>query len=311
MENRTHYPHLDGWRGLAIVAVLIAHFFPNPWEIGIFGVDLFFVLSGLLMSRILFEQKMPIATFYKRRASRILPVFWLYLAVVIPVSIWVGLPVVSADIWATPLFLRTYFTPDIWNAAPPIGHIWSLNVEEHSYIVLSLVAVFAMTRSAWVTIGLGFGTVVAYYALARWDSGNLFFLRSEAAATPLLLSAGYRQIRLASVPKWTPLAAVALAMPSYGDFEIHWIYQNALSPILLAFAVNHIGQTYSPVLKALSARPLVLMGIWSYSVYLWHAPFSHNAYWIGVLPAFIMAMAVGLTSYYFFEQPVRKWINAR
>lgn len=68
--------HFDGWRGMAIVMVLISHFLTIPgFYSGKFGVASFFVLSGALMSNILFVKKTPLAQFYKRRISRILPVF--------------------------------------------------------------------------------------------------------------------------------------------------------------------------------------------------------------------------------------------
>jgi peptidoglycan/LPS O-acetylase OafA/YrhL len=80
MAEATHDQHLDyldGWRGLAITLLLMGHFHPIP-EINFSaaGVNLFFVLSGLLMSKLLFVKAVPIPTFYQRRISRILPAFF-------------------------------------------------------------------------------------------------------------------------------------------------------------------------------------------------------------------------------------------
>ena len=69
-QNSQHFDYLDGWRGLAIIFLLIGHFYPVPGiNFGHFGVNLFFVLSGLLMSRLLFVKSVPIPLFYKRRIS--------------------------------------------------------------------------------------------------------------------------------------------------------------------------------------------------------------------------------------------------
>ena len=77
-----HFDYLDGWRGLAIAFLLVGHFFPVPGiNFGRVGVDFFFVLSGLLMCRLLFIKEVPIKTFYKRRIARIFPVVLLSLAV--------------------------------------------------------------------------------------------------------------------------------------------------------------------------------------------------------------------------------------
>ena len=73
-STNRHIPYLDGWRGLAVAFLLLGHFFPvDGINFGTVGVHLFFVLSGLLMTRILFVQKVPLALFYQRRIARIFP----------------------------------------------------------------------------------------------------------------------------------------------------------------------------------------------------------------------------------------------
>ena len=137
-ENRqllSHLPYLDGWRGIAIIMVLFAHFsgFGDTYGfLGEFGVNIFFVLSGFLMSRILFIQKMPLCIFYRRRFARILPVFWLYITFVF-LGGWLFFREVHLEeLLSVAFFLRTYFPAEISIAKSyvPIGHIWSLNVEQ-------------------------------------------------------------------------------------------------------------------------------------------------------------------------------------
>src|SRR5690606_14066044 len=116
-------------------------------DFGRLGVDLFFVLSGLLMSRILYERRVPLKTFYWRRASRILPVFFLFIASMFTLAQVRELDWPTIEVIASLAFLRTYF-PDvsIWQSAVPIGHLWSLNVEEHAYIILALIAAIPFAR---------------------------------------------------------------------------------------------------------------------------------------------------------------------
>lgn len=313
-----HVKYLDGWRGLAISLVVAEHFFGVWGAAASLGVDLFFVLSGYLMSRILFEQRVPISTFYRRRVSRIIPVFLLFLVVTIGASWLAGLQVTSADLWAAPTFLRTYFDPFIWRSELPIGHLWSLNIEEHCYMLLALIAAvpFFCQRAGIIMVCLGlstFGAIALYMAFHDSPTQD-WAIRTEVAAAPLLLSAGYRQLRqryaflAQKFPAWMPLAALLLGMACYAK-GVPAVGRIAIAPFFLAFAINHIGETYAPVLRAFQWKPLCLVGVWSYSLYLWQQPFYEFKHLLPVGVAFGFAVAVSLLSYYTFEQPVREWLN--
>jgi len=137
-------PSLDGWRGLAILCVLYNHFGPGSWsQVGEFGVLLFFVLSGYFMSQLLFIRKLDLPTFFVRRFSRVLPTFCLFVGSMAVYSATLQPEPYRAslgELVSTLSFLRTYLPTDlsIWADRWPIGHIWSLNVEEHSYAYLAL-----------------------------------------------------------------------------------------------------------------------------------------------------------------------------
>ncbi len=133
--------YLDGWRGIAILLVLEAHFLGwLPVDSGRLGVNVFFCLSGILMGRILFIRRVPLGTFYKRRFSRIYPAFAAYVLTIVLVAFFLGISFTALDVTSTLFFLRTYvgLPPTIWGHPVPINHIWSLNVEEHSYMLLSV-----------------------------------------------------------------------------------------------------------------------------------------------------------------------------
>jgi len=311
---------LDGWRGLAILLVLQSHFLPSHvMDSGQLGVDIFFCLSGLLMSNLLFVKRVPLVQFYKRRISRILPAFLLFVSVVYGAAAWAGAGRGWDEIVATLLFLRTYLPdhPDIWSTGLPIGHLWSLNVEEHSYVFLSLLTLFAVLRGreAWVlgTVSLLVMALYYVYETSPHFSKTSFEIRTEIAASFLLVSAGYFLVkhRIAHrVRPWMPLVALAVAVPGYLP-HAHWWVSAIVSPIALAFCVNHLAVTPDLVRQALASWPMRQMGIWSYSIYLWQQPFFAFKAALPTGTAVIGALLAGLASFYLFENPARTWINER
>ena len=311
--------YLDGWRGLAIVLVLLDHFVPSRgFESGVLGVDLFFCLSGALMSRILFVKRTPLTTFYKRRISRILPVFLLFVLVIHAVAIVVGWAFTPGEFLATLTFFRTYVpaSPGLWDSALPIGHLWSLNVEEHSYVLLSLLTLVAFIRGreAWVLIGLGATAIAIFLAYARFPAfaPETFEIHTETAASCLLISAGYCLVRHRTarfVQPWMPIAATLLAMATYWHARMPWWAPEVVAPFLLAFAVNHLGEAAAWFRRLLATAPMRLMGLWSYSIYLWQQPFYIYKAQIAPVLAFVLLMLVSLASFYLFENPVRSWLN--
>lgn len=312
--------YLDGCRGLAIAFVLQEHFLTIAgFESGRLGVDVFFCLSGFLMSRILFVNRVPLATFYKRRISRILPVFLLFVVLVYGAAWLAGQPRGWVDFLATVTFLRTYLPaqPDLWHTGLPLGHLWSLNVEEHCYVLLSLITLLALTRAR--TAGLLGALALGSIATLLWYDRHsalapaLFEIRTEAAASHLLLSAGYFLVRERFerlVQPWMPVLALMVSVLAYTAAAPWWAAQ-IVTPFLLAFAVNHLSRVWGWLRAALAAAPLRLLGLWSYSIYLWQQPFYQFK---GSFPpglALICVLAVGAASFYLFENPIRSWLNRR
>ncbi|MFL6548074.1 MAG: acyltransferase family protein [Povalibacter sp.] len=308
-----HLDYLDGWRGLAIGCVLVDHFARIPgFAAGRLGVDLFFALSGLLMSRILFEERIAIGTFYRRRVARIVPVFFLYLAVIFTIHLAVGDSVSLHEVLASATFLRTYVDPFIWDSQFPIGHLWSLNVEEHSYMLLALIAGVGMLqrRSSAMLLGLGLATfgAMAVYVLFTDLPTREWMLRSECAATTILISAWYRRVcHRVPVKPWMPALVLALVMASYVQVFPKEI-RAVVAPFMLAFAVNHLGAMSAWLLAIFRNAGLRYLGLWSYSIYLWQQPF-HESKTLPDAVAFVLAILTGIASYYLFETPVRRWLN--
>ena len=311
-----HLAYLDGWRGIAIILVLLSHF-GEFRQFGRSGVDFFFVLSGLLMSQILFVDKMPLRKFYQRRIARIFPVFYLYLLVVGGVF-YLYLPMLNtSDLTYSSLFLRTYFPGEsIWingenintNTTFPIGHLWSLHVEEHCYIFLSIISLLALkyneklarhvvTVAALTTIAL-----FAYYKLYPPQSQSPIFLRSETAGFAILISSSIflwlRHLRL-TVPSWLPVISALAGLIIGASFQ-YGPFKFVVSPLLLAISVNTLNFAPAFFLRMLSNRILVWFGLCSFSIYIWQQPFyfmTLRNYWdYSYLTALIMALIVGGTS---------------
>lgn len=322
----TRLRYLDGWRGAAIILVLLEHF--GGLSTGRLGVDVFFVLSGLLISRILFEDRMPLRAFYQRRIARIFPVFYLYVFTTTLAGLWF-LPTVDwRSVISAALFLRSYF-PDvhIWNDPLAFGNLWSLNVEEHAYVLLSALALLAATKgermARWALTcltALPIFLVVLFKVIG--DPGTTpFELRTEGAIFPLLASATLfvwqMHLRL-QVPQWfaslTLLCTAGAALLAISDVAVGGtLIKQLVLPLLLAISVNVLSAMPHWVRSCLSIRPLTYLGLCSYSIYLWHYPFfylENHGYWpYGRAAGFAAAMTVSLLSFYCFERPMRHWIN--
>lgn len=317
-----HFHYLDGWRGLAILLVLQAHFLPvKAWHSGALGVDFFFVLSGWLMAGLLFVRREPLKRFFKRRISRIVPAFAFFVVTVYALSAacgeWPGI----GDFLASLFFLRTYLPPDshIWDSLLPIGHLWSLNAEEHSYLLMSLIVLlpWARGREHWVLIAAGLcGFLITYaYAFAGTRAPTWGRLGTETAATPLMLSAGCRLLlerrRLPQAAWIAPTAGVLGALCYLKAAP--WQAQAFVAPLLLAVAMNHLAQSGAWLRDMLAMPWLRQCGIYSFSLYLWQQVFYQVRDWLpfdGGSGLVLVAMAAWC-SFRLIEQPCREFLNRR
>jgi peptidoglycan/LPS O-acetylase OafA/YrhL len=323
-------PHLDGWRGVAILLVLGEHFFaPGKAWIGAFGVMLFFVLSGHLMSNLLFLKNVKLTDFFVRRFSRIIPTFWLYILAMITYAATfqeATFSVPFGEALSTLIFMRTYLPSgeDIWRANWAIGNLWSLNVEEHSYIFLAIgafvcrkfdkrIVIFTFLWSSTFIVLL----INIYYRSSPPNSASPWFLRSECAALGLLAAAAMRYSRakcgwrwIQTVPPLLPIFSFLVGLACLSTYG-HKGVDRTVAPICLAFSITYLDQTPSLIRSILSARILQWFGIASFSLYLWQQPFmmAANELRISPLVGFLAAIAVGALSFYSFEDPIRLFIN--
>jgi peptidoglycan/LPS O-acetylase OafA/YrhL len=219
-------------------------------------------------------------------------------------------------------FLRTYVQETgIWASAMPIGHLWSLNIEEHAYILMSLLTLFlkSFMRIGITLISIGLFSILwnLYTAMdpsLAWLEQNL---HTEVNLAPILFAGGYALIKdkfELGIKGWMPV--VAIAITAY-CFTTHapWYLEIILTPFLLAFAVNHLDRASNWFIYILNIPALRLFGLWSFSLYIWQQPFYRYSLehelksgTIGFI-SFSVSLVVAVVSYYFFENPVRKYIN--
>lgn len=330
-----HLPELDGWRGLAILLVLLAHF-GGLAPLGMYGVQLFFVLSGLLMARLLFEQRMPLPRFYLRRAARIVPALAVYLGTMAVLTALRPTPDTPAGSLAwSAVFLRTYLPgSDIW-ADPLVGHLWSLNVEEHGYLLLSLVALMLAARARLATLTLAIGAAACMMAFALYRAhpswappgSSAPVLRTEVAAFSLFAAAAIR-IGLSRCRWPVPRSGLAFTVTMVAlAAMVGWteagfaerggnLIRYFLVPLAAAVLVNLVAAGAAPAAACRALRPpwLRWLGLVSYSLYLWHYPlwrFSADAgsAWL-LLGACMAGLGLAALSYGCVERPLRQWINA-
>lgn len=331
-ESKTvNLSYLDGWRGVAIVAVLISHFgihYYRTW-MGTLGVQLFFVLSGYLMANLLFIKETPLPSFFMRRLSRILPAILVFVpAMAVYFYVRTGNLPPADEFFATLTFIRTYFPSDsnILVSPWPVGQLWSLNVEEHSYIFLAIVAVIVrLVKKPGVTVvllGLSVGGVLAcvmFYPSHPPSGAAPWYARSECASLGLVAAAALRVFKhfhpRCSLGRFdclvTPVC-VGLAILCHTTYQYRGLHYS-LAPLLLAVAINFLEQAPAIVRKGLSNEMLGWFGKCSYSLYLWQQPFylAAIAYQMPNLIGVALAIAAGAVSFYLLEDPARKWLNAK
>ena len=331
--SRGYLPTLDGWRTLSIAAVICCHdrlhsFGPidTTWLYlhGNLGVDIFFAISGLLIcSRLLDEERetgsISIPNFYLRRAFRILPPAVAYLAT-LAILLWlIHLPVGLPEIFASAFFVRNYtFFFQHFQTLNPVytSHFWSLAVEEHFYLLLPALLVFAPRRWRVPALLLLAATVGVHRFLLGTKASvmhtdtRLDALVVPAALAILLQSRSLRDRLTPWLRLWPLLAFAVFALVIFG-------WAPRLQPLALAWSMPFfvLGTLLRP--QSLFARFLELplmryFGRLSYSIYVWQqlffvghfgAPAPHIAILQRWPLAPIATIGCAMLSYYLIERP--------
>jgi peptidoglycan/LPS O-acetylase OafA/YrhL len=337
-------PEIDGMRAVAVLAVVAFHAFPGKFPGGFIGVDIFFVLSGYLISSIILNDlssgTFSLADFYSRRIRRIFPA----LSVVLAFCLAVGWAFLMPDEWRSLTrhvlggagFLSNivlareagYF--DAAGRTKPLLHLWSLGIEEQFYILWPLTLAFLWRRTSRLLLAIllivafsfalnvtfvhRYPTATFYYPLTRiWE------LLAGAALARITFVYGPVRRRftgelLGATGALMVLAALALLNPMK-PFPGWW----ALLPVLGTALAVRAGPESWLNRRLLASRPAVFVGLISYPLYLWHWPllaylvllnrftfhFSSGQLVKGRVAAVMIAFVLAWATRQFWEKPMR------
>ncbi len=282
---------LDVLRGVAVALVLLCHFpyFSYLGRLGGAGVTLFFVLSGYLISGLLFQEYQQTGTvritrFLIRRGLKIWPSAYLYLGVIAVFMLEFRGPRPWRSIALSAAFLTIYCSE---NCAGIVGHTWSLAVEEHFYVALPFVLLLLMRKRKlhWIP-GICIFLIVACCTLRYSDNGAGAYEKTHCRIDSLFIGVTlryFRQVRsvwfsrIASPWNLIPAAycVATWASPSYPFNKTVALFLVPLGfAAMLAWVVEHESTAQA---HRLWLWPLAKLGVYSYSIYLWQQVFAMAA----------------------------------
>jgi peptidoglycan/LPS O-acetylase OafA/YrhL len=342
LPQKLYLATLDGWRAIAIVAVLLCHMAEGWFALGStelsilvhlnFGVEIFFAISGLLICSLLLREKdkagrISFRNFYLRRAFRIVPVYLVYLFV-LGVLDWLGQVAIGKQYWlGCLLFCRNYLSnspPDAWYTA----HFWSLAVEEHFYLIAPvLLACFSTKTNRYLIPSLALIISVWRMVDFRMQIGHKLFpqaglyMRSDTRLDCLLwgcwcavlISDSSCRSKLTSLLnrnfRLIALAGVLWCLLKPPPMAFLWL--GILAALLVTSTVLNPATSFSRLLEHWLLRKI---GKLSYSIYVWqmlflgptdvaHTVFMHS---IRSMPiSLFILIVISIASFYWIETPLR------
>ncbi|MBS0292764.1 MAG: acyltransferase [Proteobacteria bacterium] len=332
-------PALDGLRGVAILLVVLSHAHAPLFDGAFYGVDLFFVLSGFLITTLLLKElqstgRLDYWRFYRRRLWRLTPALALLLLAycVFAPMLWPGLNDVYSDALVSLLYLADYGIA-FFDSPATLLHMWSLSVEEHFYLVwpplLVVLARITPRGRLWSRVAVLLLLAWAWrllWVLAGQQFYEIFF-RFDTRATGLLTGSMLAALVLERPAwftalcrhlthfMWLVLAVPLLMAQAWDDMNaMAWgmtVVEGATVVVLLALL-----QRRGAVYEMLSAAPLVWLGKLSYGIYLWHYPVVRylraDLPWpMVVLLGLFISTALAALSYYSIERWALRRRDAR
>jgi peptidoglycan/LPS O-acetylase OafA/YrhL len=304
-----HRPGLDGVRGIAIALVLVFHF--TGLAVGTAGVELFFVLSGFLITSLLVEEheqtgSVALGRFYWRRGRRLFPALVVMVGVLALLALVVGehLPV------APTLFYYANWAQGELGVGP-LGHTWSLAVEEQFYLTWPLALVVALRwRHGPLVLAVTAAAASLASRLVVHDPFHVY-MDTETQAWGLLLGCALallarRGLPALRVPAWV-LVGVLASSALVTDPLVNRVTISALAPVV-AVPLVWVGCSQ----PGLAWAPLRYLGQRSYGLYLWHYPILalaggvlHVPPWPVVVVVAALSFGAAELSYRYVERPFR------
>ncbi len=335
MSNSERISSLDGLRALSICLVLFSHFASSfdmhIDNLGNFGVKIFFVISGFLITTILVSEyenteTVSLKKFYFRRTLRIFPAYYFYIFFIFLMTI-LGVYNIPSVVFISPLtYTSNYLTTDIWE----LGHSWSLSVEEQFYLIypglflllgldkIKKVLVFVVIIAPVIRLLNLMYLLFSEGKISEWFIFG-FHTNMDALAVGCLLALyrknlhadkNYQKLLNSNFALGlVPLIAAAVLYNSkinLGFFTIGWTVLNLTAAFALDWLITN---SKSNVGRLFNFAPIKYMGVLSYSIYLWQQPFSkysENLVWTHYPFNIIMIIIFSLVSHYLVEKSFLK-----
>ena len=338
-----YHPALDGMRTFAVVVVCAfhAHLLPG----GYLGVDVFFVLSGFLITTLLLDEwqathSLNIPYFYLRRAARLIPALSVLLLVYVMLLPLIRLRFPDAGPVASREMLYAFSYVMNWGlafeqlVAPFLSHTWTLAIEEQFYLIWPIVLITLLRvvprRFLGMSMLIGAAAVWCYRALLISDGVWLarVYLGSDAHADMLLIGAaaaafrwnGYQLRLVAPGTPWLLLGSIAAIIAgtyiAYDALVLLVIFPT-LAAGTTCLILHLVAPTPSPVRTLFARRPLVWIGQRSYGIYLWHHPLMVAMHMFAVPKPLIfllggaLSIAIAAYSFTYIEQPLVRLARRR
>jgi peptidoglycan/LPS O-acetylase OafA/YrhL len=337
----TYRSDIDGLRAIAVLAVILYHAEIPGFGGGYVGVDVFYVISGYLITQLLAESaQQPLRSllkeFYLRRGRRILPALFVTSTIVAAAAAAIFLPWDLATfgryLAATPVFLTNvtawtqgggYFSSKLLHT--PIAHFWSIAVEEQFYVFYPLTIALIgrwlprLQRQALMALAAT-SFVICIWGFYRAPAASYFLAPPRAWELLLggvLATSGQRSPKSRMANELLAVAAlVALAwvIEKYGD-NIRYPGWYAIVPCAASAILIQTGRQGSTLVrKLLSFRPLVFTGLISYSLYLWHYPvlvvadyyLQQQVHGVGLAMLIAPMYLLSVASWMWIEIPIRR-----
>jgi peptidoglycan/LPS O-acetylase OafA/YrhL len=343
----SYRPEIDGLRTIAVVAVVLYHaqitiLGQQPFKGGFIGVDIFFVISGYLITSIILKELINTGSFsfkhfYERRIRRILPALLVVMLASIPFA-WMYLIPTSFIDFSKSIFYSLGFSSNFYfhysgqiyaavsGLLKPFLHTWSLSVEEQFYIIFPITLVIILKYSKKYLIHILFFGFVISLGLAEWTSRNypsisFYFLHTrmwDLLAGSILayfeITFGHRS-KNKTLNIILPKVGFLLIILTIIFFKLYFSHPSlyTLIPIIGVCLIIWFSEKDELITKILSTKIFVGIGLISYSLYLWHFPIfafariknlTHTHFDKFLL--ILLSVILSVFTYYLIEQPFRK-----
>ena len=331
-------PDIDGLRALAVIPVVLFHAGLAGFSGGYVGVDVFFVISGYLITRLIHDEmtdgRFSIVQFYERRIRRIFPALFAMLAASVAAAAFWFMPVdfdAFSDSLAGAALSVSNFV--FWREAgyfagpsdlKPLLHTWSLGIEEQFYVVFPLAMLVLHRHARRYLPAVLVAAVLVSFALSVWGTrhhaGAAFYLlpfRAWELGLGALLAVGVLPtVRHRMAAEFLAAAGLLLILVPVFTYTADTRFPGwaALAPTLGAALLIHVGPLAGVVGRILRWGPLVSVGLLSYSLYLWHWPLIVFTRYL--MPADLDlatscalvagSLAIAYASWKWIEQPFRR-----